>query len=466
MSRATTNVAAHSPVLDSVYGLGLCAGAHGLELGIELALPGYRTVCVVERETACSGRLAARVQEGSVSEFAQWDDITTFDGKPWRGVIHIISAGFPCQPFSVAGKRKGTGDVRWIWPDIARIIGEVDPEAVFLENVPGLLNEPGCDFDRWDMEASATDSTGGMATVLRDLDGLGFHVEWESIRASDVGAAHGRKRVFILGVAHSGCSGGGWPAKSSIFDRGRSPDHDWGAGGALEHSRCFESERDPQAGWEAESGTQLRSGALEDSTLAGQSGFERKNERSGGRGIREAGNPLADPRDRQLQEPWRGSEAGAGARPAGAHVAEPAGAGSPVGRNPEDIRQRETTKRTGSELGNPESGGWGERRQSPQCLGQSDGADEIMEAIRTLPLFAPGPGENVWARLLVRFPWLRPAYSQAEIESDFRDLANGLAAMVAHERTGALRTLGNGVVPLQAALSFTRLARRMNCCSG
>jgi DNA (cytosine-5)-methyltransferase 1 len=69
-------------------------------------------------KTAVAGRMAQRIEEGSLPPLAWWDDVTTFDGKPWRGVVHIVSAGFPCQPFSVAGKRKGKDDERWIWPDI------------------------------------------------------------------------------------------------------------------------------------------------------------------------------------------------------------------------------------------------------------------------------------------------------------------------------------------------------------
>ncbi len=122
----------------AVNGLALCAGVGGLELGLALANPGYRSVGYVERESYATAILVARMGEQALDPAPVWDDLTTFDGRPWRGKVDLISAGFPCQPFSAAGKQKGTDDERWLWPDIARIIREVQPGYVFLENVPGL----------------------------------------------------------------------------------------------------------------------------------------------------------------------------------------------------------------------------------------------------------------------------------------------------------------------------------------
>ena len=120
-------------------GLALCAGVGGLELGLSLAIPGYRTVGYVERDTYAAATLVARMADSALDTALVWDDITTFDGRPWRGVVDIVSAGFPCQPWSAAGQRRGTKDKRWLWPDIARIVREVGPMLVYLENVPGLL---------------------------------------------------------------------------------------------------------------------------------------------------------------------------------------------------------------------------------------------------------------------------------------------------------------------------------------
>lgn len=172
-------------------GLALCAGVGGLELGLSRAIPGYRTVGYVERDAYAAAVLVARMEDEALDRAPIWDDLTTFDGKPWRGVVDLVSAGFPCQPFSVAGKRKRLDDDRWIWPQIARIIGEVEPSFVFLENVPGVLSH-------------------GAGAVLDSLASLGFDAEWDLFSAADVGAPHRRMRWFCLAHA-AGC---GWNAQS------------------------------------------------------------------------------------------------------------------------------------------------------------------------------------------------------------------------------------------------------------
>ena len=114
-------------------GLALCAGVGGLELGLTLAIPGYRTVGYVEREAFSASTLVGRMEEEALGPAPVWDDLSTFDGRPWRGKVDIVTAGFPCQPFSAAGKGLGTEDERWLWPDIERVIREVQPRWVFLE---------------------------------------------------------------------------------------------------------------------------------------------------------------------------------------------------------------------------------------------------------------------------------------------------------------------------------------------
>jgi DNA (cytosine-5)-methyltransferase 1 len=98
-------------------------------------MPGYRTVGHVERETYAAAILVARMEEAALDPAPVWDDIASFDGRPWCGAVDIVTAGYPCQPFSVAGKRRGADDPRHLWPHVARIIGEVEPPFVFLENV-------------------------------------------------------------------------------------------------------------------------------------------------------------------------------------------------------------------------------------------------------------------------------------------------------------------------------------------
>ena len=162
-------------------GLSLCAGIGGLDLGLEIALgDDYRTVCYVEREAFASAALVARMDSEALDRAPIFDDLESFPCEDYRGRVDLISAGFPCQPWSVAGSQQGTDDERWIWPLIADIIRRVEPRYVFLENVPGLI------------------AGGGLEPVLGSLAELGFNAEWSTLRASDIGASHQRNRVFIL----------------------------------------------------------------------------------------------------------------------------------------------------------------------------------------------------------------------------------------------------------------------------
>ena len=167
--------------------LSLCSGVGGLELGLKLAMPNSRVVAYCEREAYAAAILRKRMEETFLDEAPIWDDVRTFDGKPWRGKVDLITAGFPCQPASTAGKRKGTDDERWIWPDIKRVIREVKPGWVFLENVPGLLS---------------VNSGRAFAEILWDLAQAGFDVRWMCLSAADVGANHKRERVWILAHAN------------------------------------------------------------------------------------------------------------------------------------------------------------------------------------------------------------------------------------------------------------------------
>ena len=169
-------------VLPPRHGLSLCSGGGGLDMGLDLAEPGFATACFVEWEEYPRSVLIAAQRAGYFAPAPIWDNVRTFDGRPWRGVCDTVLAGYPCQPFSAAGQRKGENDPRHLWPDVARIIGEVQPEWVFLENVPGHVSL-------------------GLETVLRTLWDMGFTPAVGLFSASEVGAPHERLRVFI--VAHS-----------------------------------------------------------------------------------------------------------------------------------------------------------------------------------------------------------------------------------------------------------------------
>ena len=111
--------------------------------------------------------------DGSLDDAPIFTDITAFNGRPWRGVVDLIIGGFPCQDLSVAGKQEGIhGKRSGLWFEYARIIREVEPQWVMVENVPPVLAFPA-----------------GHA-VLRELAESGFDAEWVSVRAADVGAPH------------------------------------------------------------------------------------------------------------------------------------------------------------------------------------------------------------------------------------------------------------------------------------
>ena len=158
----------------------LCAGYGGFTLGLRNY--GISTVAYVERDSYAAATLVARMAEERLDQAPIWDDLCTFDGAAWRGRVDLITAGFPCQPFSTAGNQRGVDDERWIWPNIAGIIADVRPRYVFLENVTGLIRA-------------------GLAHVLADLAALGFDAEWGVLSAAAVGAPHRRQRVWILADA-------------------------------------------------------------------------------------------------------------------------------------------------------------------------------------------------------------------------------------------------------------------------
>lgn len=161
-------------------GLSLCSGIGALDDAVGLLHPEYRPVGFVERDAFCAAALVERMESATLAPAPIWDDATTFDGRPWRGVVDSVTAGFPCQPWSSAGKHRGVTDDRWIWADIGRIIAESEPRAVYLENVEGVVRR------------------GGLASVLADLAALGFDATWDVFSAARVGAPHRRRRLYVV----------------------------------------------------------------------------------------------------------------------------------------------------------------------------------------------------------------------------------------------------------------------------
>ncbi|WP_372684084.1 DNA cytosine methyltransferase [Burkholderia contaminans] len=191
--------------------LHLFAGAGGGILAGQLR--GNRCVCAVEFDSYAQAVLVARQNDGTFPAFPIWDDVRTFDGRPWRGIVDIVAGGFPCQDVSAAGTGDGLdGERSGLWTEMARIIREVRPLGVEVENSPMLTSR-------------------GLGRVLGDLAALGFDAEWGVLSAADTDAPHLRERIWIRGYVAD--AGGG------RFDRTE--------GRQMEQSRRAEIERGSEA---------------------------------------------------------------------------------------------------------------------------------------------------------------------------------------------------------------------------
>lgn len=164
----------HTPTV-----LSLCSGAGGLELGLKLASSRARTVCYVEGEAYAAAQLAARMEDETMDAAPVWSDVKTFDPEPWRGCVDIITAGYPCQPFSIAGAKRAEKDPRHLWPYIRDIVECIAPKVCFFENVSHHLRL-------------------GFEQVHDDLRSMGYRVKAGLFTAEEVGAPHKRERLFIL----------------------------------------------------------------------------------------------------------------------------------------------------------------------------------------------------------------------------------------------------------------------------
>ena len=164
--------------LHSLRTLHLFAGIGGELLADNILR--HHPVCAVEIDTYCRQSLAARQTNGSLPWFPCFGDVQAFDGKQWRGLVDAVCGGFPCTDISSSGKSAGIdGKNSGLWREFARILGEVRPQYAFIENSPRLASL-------------------GLNRVLADLAALGFDVQWGCLSAAQVGADHGRDRMWIV----------------------------------------------------------------------------------------------------------------------------------------------------------------------------------------------------------------------------------------------------------------------------
>tara|TARA_R100001463_G_scaffold3213_1_gene13196 strand:+ start:1104 stop:1769 length:666 start_codon:yes stop_codon:yes gene_type:complete len=164
--------------------ISLCSGYGGIERGLELAGYNHRLIAFCEIEAYVQKLTLEKMEAGQMVSAPLWTDLKTFPAQIFRDKVDLLLAGYPCQPFSQAGRRGGEDDPRHLWPYIKKHIRTIRPVRCFFENVQGHI-------------------TLGLSTVISDLEELGYQTTWGIFSAEEVGAPHQRKRVFILADATS-----------------------------------------------------------------------------------------------------------------------------------------------------------------------------------------------------------------------------------------------------------------------
>jgi len=196
----------------AVAHIGLCSGYGGIDLGIKRVCAGVRTVAYSEIEAYACAILVARMEAGQLDAAPIWTDVKTFPWGWFRGKVGLLTGGYPCQPFSAAGRRRGKEDHRHLWPWIADGIRVMRPARVFFENVEGHISL-------------------GLREVIADLEGLGYRATWGILSAAEVGAGHGRKRVFIMADSCDEGLQGYWESVRVGYEAGREDENGYIAEG-------------------------------------------------------------------------------------------------------------------------------------------------------------------------------------------------------------------------------------------
>lgn len=371
--------------------LSLCTGAGGLDLGLKLAVPGCKAVCYVEGEAYAASILAARMEDETLDAAPVWSDVKSFDAARWRGCVDIITAGYPCQPFSIAGKKKAEADPRHLWPYIRDIVDVIRPRICFFENVSHHLRL-------------------GFEQVHDDLSAMGYCVAAGLFTAEEIGATHKRERLFILA------------------DRdGNRCECEQGAPAG---------ENDPQ-GW-AQCPAHAIAGRDRDAA-----GWFSVHEAGSGKakirqGLQGSENPVAD-------------TARAGAWINQPHTRKRPRGNSAAMADPQSSRERreagdipEANERPYREC-TQLSGGSGQSLANTLCTGLErycwyEAACEPADlaAVSGFPVWPPAPGDHE--------QW---GYVADALKPSIHRMADGMA-----NRVDRLRLCGNGVVPLVAAYAF------------
>jgi len=432
----------HVDTTSPITHVSLCAGYGGIDLGLHRAIRNLRTIAVSEIEAFACANLVAKMEAGLLDPAPIWTDLKTFPWSDFRDRVDILSGGYPCQPFSAAGKRLGAEDPRHLWPFIADGIAAMRPSVCFFENVEGHISL-------------------GLSDVLQDLVGLGYRATWCVASASECGAPHQRKRIFILAYDAHGEQRAwsllrqNWQGSAVSLGRGSGRAEELALTSSLRSAAGFPR---PQQGHEGIAGVADHCGDQGCGELANAQlhGRDYANARPNADGIQ---GPLG-------QEHEHRQALGDGqlwpSRPGEQQFAwEPprvvGNAASPRRPRPED---------TGADCGDESQGTWREESERAGAMGNPN-SPRPQERPRQRGAGVQGAdadgGET--ADREVEFSMGDPAYGTpdglgvAELSglSD-QELAEIRHWMVASDnRTDELRLLGNGVVPACAERAFRLL---------
>lgn len=418
----------------------------------------YRTVAYVERDSFAASVIVARMEGEALAPAPVWDDLTTFPGRAFRGVVDCVTAGFPCQDLSVAGTRAGLGGKRsGLFFNCLDIADDCGASLVLLENVAGIATAGASLVD----EAFGQLTERAAARVLGELADRRWAAEWLHLRASAVGAAHGRDRWFCLA----------WRLANSNGGRSNSRRRD-----DAEMRRFSEAQRQSEHGSSlSRRGRRSRDGDVADP--ASINGFERQRlrepptiEAGSESWLEGSGDEMANADAMGTEREPRVVRGKTPAREGAADQRERDGSSARHGGN--DVGDADSIGRWQQGDGDGESGidPAGSRMadareprlpsaEQPGQPGQpkrgyADAGSATTE-LRGASLFAPGPGDSRWPEIIARHPNLAPA-----IEPGLRVLADGVAYVVDESRADQLRCGGNGVVALQAAVAVVELGRR------
>lgn len=346
------------------------------------------------------------MQEQTLDEAPIWTNLKAFDGKPWRGKVDCITGGYPCQPFSIAGKKLGDKDPRHLWPHVKRIVEEIEPPICLFENVGGHLRL-------------------GFEQVHDGLQAMGYQVKVGLFTAEEVGAPHKRERLFIL-------------AYRSVIGR-----DSWWCNLGQRHL-CEDFLGEPpqdQSQWK-----RRISGLSTDSTDVADS------------------EKLFGKRSEQCRNQTRQSEEEA--RGGSGELADPESTGT--GQHISGIRQG--IARNNSELENAECIGCGRRCDGMErrngCKAETSGTlspcSEVLGDTNNKGLEGRECSICKCSDQLTTWPPSPSDYEKweqtpAHLKPDIHRMADGLA-----NRLDRVRACGNGIVPLVAAYAWRTLSTGMH----